>query len=178
MEFNMAALISSRIHTVPGEIVNIVSGKLATSAVNVSDAVAIGETMWNNFEKSWPDGFYGTILKKVTTMVVTNKSVPVGEPKVYDMNMQFTTLQHYTRLLLRTGSQIASSAVYCYIFTNFDNGLASAFAVNSRYNSIRITTQFPHTGHIHLNYTRIKVNRPWPISPNLNAKITYHGNVT
>ena len=46
MEFNMAALISSRIHTVPGEIVNIVIGKLATSPVNASDAVAIGETMW------------------------------------------------------------------------------------------------------------------------------------
>jgi len=45
-------------HTVPAEIVNIVNGKLGTSAVNVSDAVAIGETMWNNFEKSWPDGFY------------------------------------------------------------------------------------------------------------------------
>ena len=51
-------------HTVPGEIVNIVIGKLATSAVNVSDAVAIGETMWNNFEKSWPDGFYGTNSKE------------------------------------------------------------------------------------------------------------------
>jgi len=47
-------------HTVPAEIVNIVNGKLGTSAVNVSDAVAIGETMWNNFEKSWPDGFYGS----------------------------------------------------------------------------------------------------------------------
>jgi len=39
-------------HMVPGEIVNDVIGRL-TSAVNVSDAVAIGETMWNNFEKSW-----------------------------------------------------------------------------------------------------------------------------
>jgi len=39
-------------HTVPGEIVNIVIGKLGTSAVNVSGAVAIGETMWNNFETS------------------------------------------------------------------------------------------------------------------------------
>jgi len=69
-------------HTVPGEIVNIVNiiiGRLGTSAVNVSDAVAIRETMWNNFKKSWPDGFYETITKKVTTMAVTKKSVPVGE---------------------------------------------------------------------------------------------------
>jgi len=89
----MAALISSRIHTVAGEIVNIVNGRLATSAVNVSDAVVIGETMWNNFEKSWPDGFYGTIPKKVTTtMAVTNKSVPVGDTKVYNMNAIYSSV--------------------------------------------------------------------------------------
>jgi len=79
-------------HTVPGEIVNIINGKLGTSAVNVSDAVAIGETMWNNFEKSWPDGFYGTIPKKVTTMAVTNKSVLVGDTKVYDMNAIYSSV--------------------------------------------------------------------------------------
>ena len=79
-------------HTVPGEIVNIVIGKLATSAVNVSDALAIGETMWNNFEKSWPDGFYGTIPKKVTTIAVTNKSVPVGDTKVYNMNAIYSSV--------------------------------------------------------------------------------------
>ena len=79
-------------HTFPGEIVNIVTGKLGTSAVNVSDAVAIGETIWNNLEKSWPDGFYGTIPKKVTTMAVTNKSVPVGDTKVYDMNAIYSSV--------------------------------------------------------------------------------------
>ena len=73
-------------HTVPYETVNIVIGKLGTSAVNVSDAGAIGETMWNNFETSWSDGFYGTIPKKVTTMAVTNKSVPVGDTKVHNIN--------------------------------------------------------------------------------------------
>jgi len=66
-------------HRSPGKSsINIVIGKLGTSAVNVSDAVAIGKTMCNNFETSWSDGFYGTISKKVTTMAVTNKSVPVG----------------------------------------------------------------------------------------------------
>ena len=79
-------------HTVPGEIVNIVVGKLGTSSVKVSDAVAIGETMWNNFEKSWSDGFYGTISKKVTTMAVTNKPVPVGDTKVHDINAIYSSV--------------------------------------------------------------------------------------
>jgi len=73
-------------HRSPGKSsINIVIGKLGTSAVNVSDAVAIEKTMWNNFETSWSDGFYGTIPKKVTTMAVTNKSVPVGDTKVHDI---------------------------------------------------------------------------------------------
>ena len=46
-------LLDPENHTVPGEIVNIVIGRLGTTAVYVSDAVAIRETMWNNFEKSW-----------------------------------------------------------------------------------------------------------------------------
>jgi len=48
--------------------------------------------MWNNFEKSWPDGFYGTIPKKVTTVAVTNKFVPVGDTKVYNMNAIYSSV--------------------------------------------------------------------------------------
>jgi len=48
--------------------------------------------MWNNFETSWSDGFYGTIPKKVTTMAVTNKSVPVGDTKVHDINAIYSSV--------------------------------------------------------------------------------------
>ena len=38
------------------------------------------------------NGFYGTIPKKVTTMAVTKKSVPVGDTKVYDMNAIYSSV--------------------------------------------------------------------------------------
>ena len=45
----------------PGEsIVNILSGKIALPVVNVDSAVKIGETMFEDFEKTWPEGFYKT----------------------------------------------------------------------------------------------------------------------
>jgi len=85
LRFSQILWTQKTIRSLGKSSINIVIEKLGTSAVNVSDAVAIGETMWNNFETRWSDGFYGTIPKKVTTMAVTNKSVPVGETKVHDI---------------------------------------------------------------------------------------------
>ena len=51
-----------------GSIVNIVSGKLAPASVNVEHAVMIGETMLEDYEKTWPEEFNSTISKKVETM--------------------------------------------------------------------------------------------------------------
>ena len=46
-----------------GSIVNIVSGKLAPASANVENAVMIGETMLEDYEKTWPEGFNSTISK-------------------------------------------------------------------------------------------------------------------
>ena len=42
--------------------------------------------MLEDYEKTWPEGFYSTISKKVETMVASHKSVQIGDSKVYDRN--------------------------------------------------------------------------------------------
>ena len=42
----------------PSALVNIVSGLLATEAVNVDDAVTFGKEQWNNYESRLTDDFY------------------------------------------------------------------------------------------------------------------------
>ena len=69
-----------------GSIVNIVSGKLAPASVNVENAVMIGETMLEEYEKTWPEGFNSTISKKVETMAASCKFVKIDDSKVYDLN--------------------------------------------------------------------------------------------
>ncbi|KAG1714434.1 hypothetical protein GQR58_001383 [Nymphon striatum] len=64
----------------------IFSGKLAPASVNVENAVMIGETMLEDYEKTWPEGFNSTISKKVETMVASCKSVKISGSKVYDLN--------------------------------------------------------------------------------------------
>ena len=60
-----------------GSIVNIVSGKLAPASVNVENAVMIGDTMLEDYEKTWPEEFNSTISKKVETMAASCKFVLV-----------------------------------------------------------------------------------------------------
>ena len=69
-----------------GSIVNIVSGKLSPASVNVENAVMIGETMLEDYEKTWPEGFNSTISKKVDKMAASCKFVKIGDSKVYDLN--------------------------------------------------------------------------------------------
>ena len=66
--------------------VNTVNGKITPAFVNVENSVLIGEGMLEDFEKTWPEGFYSTIFKKVKTMLASRKSVQIGDSKVYDLN--------------------------------------------------------------------------------------------
>ena len=67
---------------------NIASGRVTIPAVNVHDAVSIGETMLASFEKDLPSGFYNTISKKVTNMAAVDTSQQV-DAKAYDLNSIF-----------------------------------------------------------------------------------------
>ncbi len=67
----------------PGEsTVNITSGKIALPTVNVDSAVRIGEAKSEDFEKTWPDGFYNTISSNVKTMATTTKYIQAGDSKM------------------------------------------------------------------------------------------------
>ena len=74
----------------PEKIVNVVTGILATSQVNVSDAIIIGENQQKEFEKSLPAGFWSEIKKEVKTMSVTKIGIPLGPSTLYDTELIFT----------------------------------------------------------------------------------------
>ena len=65
-----------------GSVVNIVSGKLAPASVNDENAVIIGETMLEDYEKTRPEGFNSTISKKVETMAASCKFVKIGDSQL------------------------------------------------------------------------------------------------
>ena len=72
------------------DIVNITGGKIAPPTDNVDNAIQIDETMLEGFEKTLPEGFYSSISKKVKTMAITSKPIPLGNAKVYDLNVIYT----------------------------------------------------------------------------------------
>ena len=55
----------------PTDIVNIVSGHVASESVDVDNSVAIGKKQMKLYEATWSDGFYHAVAKKVVTMAET-----------------------------------------------------------------------------------------------------------
>ena len=47
-----------------GQLVNICNGKVAPPDVNVHEALSVGQKLMNDFESSWPEGFYGKMSMK------------------------------------------------------------------------------------------------------------------
>ena len=52
----------------PNSIVNVVSGQIGSTEVNVQNAVTIGTEQMKDFESRLPRGLYETITKKVVTI--------------------------------------------------------------------------------------------------------------
>ena len=68
-------------------VVNIVSGQIGSTEVNVNNAFTIGIEQRKVFESRLPQGLYETITKKVVTMDHARKQVNVGAVKVFDTNL-------------------------------------------------------------------------------------------
>ena len=68
---------------------NIVNGKIAPPAVNVADAVSIGDKMLSVFRKSHPSGFHAKMSSPVKTMEYLKRGVKVGEKTVFDAESIF-----------------------------------------------------------------------------------------
>ena len=81
---------SSRSKKHPDAIVNVVSGRVGPSTVNVHGSIAIGKKQMEDFEAEWPKGFYNTIAKKVVTMAVTKKHMQVGKHKLLNIDLIYS----------------------------------------------------------------------------------------
>lgn len=73
----------------PKELLNIVSGKLADTSVNVQNAVEIGRASLQAFENGLPDGFHNAISSSVVTMATTRKRTPLGCATTFDTEVIF-----------------------------------------------------------------------------------------
>ena len=71
-------------------IVNVVTGLIAPTSVNVEQAVEIGKAQMISFENALSTAFYETISKKVVIMNSTKKSIRIGGKDVYDLNLIYS----------------------------------------------------------------------------------------
>ena len=79
--------LSKHSHPLEGQggdnvLYNIVNGKIAPPAVNVVDAVSIGDKMLSVFHRSQPSGFHAEMSSPVKT--IPNARYKVGEKTVFD----------------------------------------------------------------------------------------------
>lgn len=69
---------------VTGSLLNIWSGQVAQSNVNVDRALDIGIEQMIQFERSWPEGFYTSLSMEVVTFNTKKKRLTIGEHAVID----------------------------------------------------------------------------------------------
>ena len=74
----------------PETIINVVTGMISPSSVNVDKAIDIGTRLMVEFVRKLPHGFYDTISMKVETMAATKKSCAVGDSKVYNTELIYS----------------------------------------------------------------------------------------
>ena len=88
----------------PEGLVKVVTGIVASSEVNVNNALAIGMKQKNDFEGNWPESFHKTISKKVRTMAMEKKDITIDGQGDLDQNnllkdnrnrAKFTGYRHY-----------------------------------------------------------------------------------
>ena len=71
-------------------IVNIVTGQVTSTSVTVDQSVEVGYQQWQDFELSWPEGFHGTIPKKIVTMSITKKQMNIEHTPIYDTDLIYS----------------------------------------------------------------------------------------
>ena len=77
----------------PRDIVNVVTGQLASDAVNVYKALEMGTSQLQNFTSSLPEGFYAPLSKKVITMISMKKSVKFDDVDVVDTALIYSRVK-------------------------------------------------------------------------------------
>ena len=74
----------------PDGIGYIVTGRIASDAVNVDNSVAMGKEQMKQFETGWPKTFYEHSSNKVVTMYVTKKRIKLGSADCFDTNLVYS----------------------------------------------------------------------------------------
>ena len=74
----------------PSGIVNVVTGQIGSTEVNVHNAVTIGTEQMKVFESRLPQGLYETITKRIVTMDHARKHVKVGAVNVFYANLIYS----------------------------------------------------------------------------------------
>ena len=87
---------------------NIVNGKIAPPAVNVADAVSIGDNTLSVFRRSLPSGFHAKMSSPVKTMDYLKRGVKMGEKTVFDAESIFLRIL----TAATTGADLLLSIVY------------------------------------------------------------------
>ena len=67
-----------------GQFINICTGRIAPENVNIWNAVAIRTDQMNQFKKYWPEGFHGTLSKRVITFAYKKRHIKVGDKEIMD----------------------------------------------------------------------------------------------
>ena len=91
---------------------NIVNGKIAPPAVNVADAVSIGDNTMSVFRRSLPSGFHAKMSSPVKTMDYLKRFVKIGERTVFDAESIFLRILSAAPI----GADLLLSIVYLYLW--------------------------------------------------------------
>ena len=111
----------------PLELINIVSGKIADSKVNVENAVEIGKNIQSEFVKSLPEGYHKPINRQVVTMSTKRKSIAVNAKKTQDESVIFSRA---LRLMI-TGA-IDPSEIFDHELTSYPPALFKKYGTEMR----------------------------------------------
>ena len=74
----------------PGNLINIVTGRISPASVNVDDSVKLGENLMRTYEEGWPQSFNKPLKKPTVTMSGSRKKVNVGDVGVFDTSLIFS----------------------------------------------------------------------------------------
>ena len=71
-------------------LVNIVTGRIASSSVNVDRSVELGEQLMKGYEDGWPESFHKALTRPVATMAEQSKRVSINGVPVCDPSLIYS----------------------------------------------------------------------------------------
>ena len=71
-------------HWSDGSLINIATGAIAHTSVNIKDSITLGQEQLQTYEFSLPEGFYNSIKQQTIAFLDTNKAMKVRDNAVID----------------------------------------------------------------------------------------------